>query len=127
MSSSTMNSISKEYNTKRKLASCLNRSKFLKECCAEQVLPKSAPQQLKGKQHPFIKAARSYLGEAITKVRDDIFILKDELKGTSLPVHLRTKLNELNETQRTRLELKLKNLCKNSPWREARNVSIITR
>ena len=50
--SGTTNTDMKEYNTKRKIASSLNRYKFLSDCLLEQVLPKSAPNYLKSRNHP---------------------------------------------------------------------------
>ena len=116
----------KEYHTKKKLASSFNRFKFLTECIFEQVLPKSAPQYLKSKSHPFGTSARCYLEEACNDLKDNIYVLRDELNGVPLPSTLRTKLNELNDRQQARLKDKLKTLCDNSPWREAGSVSIIT-
>ena len=49
MNIGTNNAEKQEYFTKRKLTSSFNRLKFLKDCILEQVLPKSAPLQLKNK------------------------------------------------------------------------------
>lgn len=120
------NTMIKEYHTKKKLASCFNRLKFLRECISEQVLPKSAPNHLIGKNHPFTATARSYLEEACNDLKERIYMLRDELTGEHLSALLRTKLNEFNAQQRSRLERKLKTLCECSPWKEAGNVDIIT-
>ena len=65
----TSNTEMNEYHTKKKLASSFNRLKFLKNCILEQVLPKSAPQQLKSKDHPFSASARCYLEEACHELK----------------------------------------------------------
>ena len=116
----------KEYNTKKKLDSGFNRLKFLHECLLEQVLPKSAPQYLKNKHHPFGDSARCYLEEVCSDLKENLYVLRDELKGVNLPATLRKKLNEYNERQQTRLNHKLKTLCANSPWKDAGNAGIIT-
>ena len=119
MNIGTNNAEKQEYYTKRKLTSCFNRLKFLNDCIAEQVLPKSAPQQLKNKDHPFSASARSYLEEACTEIKNKIYVLRDELNEVQLPKHLRTKLNEFSDKQRTKLARKLKILCDSSPWKDA--------
>ena len=118
----------KEYHTKKKLASSLNRLKFLRECLMEQVLPKSAPQYLKNKSktHPFGDSARKYLEEACTDLQNKIYELRDEVKGLPLPAELRTKLNDFNDSQKSRLNRKLRTLCENSPWKEVGNADIMT-
>ena len=68
MNIGTNNTEMQEYVTKRKLSSSFNRLKFLNDCILEQVLPKSAPQQLKNKDHPFSTSARSYLEEACAEI-----------------------------------------------------------
>ena len=115
-----------EYLTKRKLSSSFNRLKFLNDCILEQVLPKSAPQQLKNKDHPFSALARSYLNEACAEIKDKIYVLRDELKGVRMSNRLQTKLNEFNEKQQANHKRKLKSLCDASPWKEAGNVEIVT-
>ena len=103
-----------------------SRLKFLNECILEQVLPKSAPQQLKTKDHPFSTTARSFLEEACAEVKDNIYILRDELKGVPISTELRTKLKNYNDKQQAKLKRKLKLLCDNSTWKEAGKVDIVT-
>ena len=64
--------------------------------------------------------------EACADIKESIYVLRDKLQGVQLPAQLRTKLNEFNEKQRTKLKRKLQNLCENSPWKEAGNSEIIT-
>ena len=126
MNIGTNNTEMQEYLTKRKLSSSFNRLKFLNDCILEQVLPKSAPQQLKNKDHPFSASARAYLEEACADIKDRIYVLRDELKGVRLPRQLQTKLNEFNDKQQTKLKRKLKTLCDTSTWKDAGNVEIVT-
>ena len=116
--------VMKEFNLRKKIASNLNRYKFLKECLAELVLPRSAPAQLHGKK-PFSAAARTYLEDACNDLKDRLYELKDEIVGVPLPEHLKRKLATLNERQRTSLNKKLKQLCDQSKWKEVGNVKII--
>ena len=126
MNTGTKSVEEREYITKRKIASSFNRLKFLNDCILEQVLPKSAPQQLKNKDHPFGASARSYLEEACSQIKDNIYVLREEIQGVQLTNELRTKLNKFNEKQKTKLNHKLKTLCDKSPWKEAGNVEIVT-
>ena len=126
MNTGATNMEKQEYIVKRKLTSSFNRLKFLKNCILEQVLPKSAPHQLKNKDHPFSSSARSYLEEACADIKDNIYLLRDGLKGISLPAHLRTKLNEFNEKQQANHTRKLKTLCDESAWKVAGNVEIVS-
>ena len=71
----------KEFNIRSKITSSLNRLKFLKECIAEQVLPKSAPAALKNSERPFSDAARAYLEEACNEIKDNIYVLNEERMG----------------------------------------------
>ena len=116
----------KEYNIRRKINSSFNRLKFLKECLAEQVLPKSAPAALKNNEKPFTDTDRAYLEEAIRVLRDNIYVLNDERKGIRLKANYEEKLKRLNNKQRSRLQQKLDGLCKASKWKDAGNVDIVT-
>ena len=111
--------VMKEFNIRKKIASKLNRYKFLKDCLAEMVLPRSAPAQLHNAKKPFSASARAYLEDACSDLNDKIYELKDELVGAPLPSHLKTKLAILNERQRSGLNQKLKQLCNNSKWKVA--------
>ena len=118
--------VMKEFNINKKISSNFNRYKFLKECLAEMVLPKSAPTHLHNSRQPFSAAARAYLEDACTDLKDKLYELKNDLIGVRLPDHLKAKLTTLNERQRSNLSQKLKLLCNNSKWKSAGNVDIVT-
>lgn len=115
-----------EFNTRKKITSSFNRLKFLKDCILEQVLPSSAPAQLKNKDHPFTPAARAYLEEACGDLKERIYVLQDERKGTQISPSLQTKLRKYNDKQRNKLERKLKRLCAKSAWKKAGKVDIVS-
>ena len=100
----------------------MNRLKF---CIAEQVLPASAPAQLKQGSRAFTTAAKSYLEEACTDMKYKLNILLEERTETNLPHHLESKLQSNNEQQQRSLKRKLQELCERSPWRHAGNASIV--
>ena len=83
--------VMKEFNIQKKIASNLNRYKFLKDCMAEMVLPKSAPIQLHNSSKPFSASAKAYLEEACSDLKDKLYELKDELLDARLPNHLKSK------------------------------------
>ena len=116
----------KEFNVRKKISSSFNRLKFLKDCLAEQVLPKSAPAIMKNASKPFTDTARTYLEEACAEIKDYVNTIKEQRTGTKLTKQHETKLKRLNNEQQNRLKRKLDELCKNSKWREAGNVDILT-
>ena len=124
-SSSSLPNELKEFNVRKKISSCFNRLKFLKDCLVEQVLLKSAPIALKNSAKPFSEAARTYLEEACTEIKENIYVLKDERTGTKLAKQHEAKLTRLNNDQQKRLKKKLDNLCRTSKWKEAGNIEII--
>ena len=115
----------KEFNVRKKIASSFNRLKFLKDCLAEQVLPKSAPAAIKNGPRPFSNTARTYLEEACAEIKEYIYVIKDQRKGLNLTKEHEAKLKRLNTEQRNRLRRKLDDLCKNSKWKEAGNIDIV--
>ena len=118
--------IMKDFNIRKKITSNLNRYRFLKDCLAEMMIPKSAPVQLHKSKKPFCTSARAYLEDACSDLKDKLYELKDELLGTRLPDHLKTKLMTLNERQRNNLNQKLQKLCNTSKWKDAGNATIVT-
>lgn len=118
--------VMKEFNIRKKISSNLNRYKFLKECIAEKVLPKSAPAELQKSNKPFSEAARAYLEDACSELRDKLYELREDLVGASLPGHLKSKLAAMNEQQRSNLSRKLKRICDTSKWKDAGNAEIVT-
>ena len=107
----------REFNVRKKITSCFNRLKFLNDCLAEQVLPKSAPATIKNASKPFSATARSYLDEACAEIKDHIYIIKDQRKGEKLTKQHEAKLKRINNEQRNRLKRKLDDLCRNSKWK----------
>ena len=118
--------VMKEFNVRKKIASNLNRYKFLNDCLAEMVLPKSAPAVLHNSKKSFSAAARAYLEEACSDLKDRLYELRDEVIGVRLPNHLQSKLANINERQRNNLNQKLGQLCQRSSWKTAGNVDIVT-
>ena len=123
--SSNLSEQIQEFNVRKKLASICNRIGFLKQCIAEQVLPKSAPRHLYDDDVPFTKTARTYLEEACKKLKDEIVIIQDRRKGIAITVQQQEELKRLNEQQRNNLNSKLATLCKTSMWRTAGRRSLI--
>ena len=116
----------KEFNVRKKIASSFNRLRFLKDCLAEHALPKSAPASIKNTSKPFSDTARTYLEEACAEIKDYIYVIKDQRNGVKLTKQHESKLKRLNIEQRNRLQRKLDELCKNSRWKEAGNINIVT-
>ena len=115
----------KEFNVRKKISSSFNRLKFLKDCLAEHVLPKSAPAALNNSAKPFSEAARAYIEEACAEIREDIYVLKDQRTGTKLTKKHEEKLKRLNNEQQSRLKRKLDSICSTSKWKEAGNIEIV--
>ena len=105
-----------EYNVRRKISSACNRLRFLKKCISEKVLPKSAPPHLRHDTRPFTESARAYLEESCSKLRDDIILKREDLKGIKLRPQQTERLRQLNEKQQTKLDRKLDGLCRTSMW-----------
>ena len=116
----------REFNIRKKLTSSLNRLRFLKECLAEQVLPRSAPSILKDNVKPFSSAARAYLEDACSDLKDNIYILNDERNEVKLTTQHENTLKRRNIEQRKRLQRKLEDICRRSSWKEAGNIAIVT-
>ena len=114
-----------EFNVRKKISSCFNRLKFLKDCLAEQILPNSAPSAMKNSSKPFSDAARAYLEEACAEIKDNIYVLKDQRRGVKLTKRHEEKLKRLNDEQQKRLKRKLDKLCDTSKWKEAGNVDLV--
>ena len=125
-SSSNLSPQNREFNARKKLASICNRLYFLKQCIAEQVLPKSAPRYLRDNDVPFTKSARIYLEDACKKLKDEIVILQDEREGVPISAQQQEELKKANEKQRISLSNKLAALCRNSPWKTAGRSELIT-
>ena len=115
-----------EFNVRKKLASICNRIGFLKQCIAEQVLPKSAPRHLHDNNIPFTNAARMYLLEACQNLKDELVLLQEKRKGISISRKQMNELKGLNEKQRASLNNKLVMLCRGSMWRAAGRSDIVT-
>ena len=103
------------------------RIEFLQRCKEEQVLPASAPAQLRSKEHPFTRAARVYLEDAIASLQDNDTVLKNRTPNTELPAHLKNRLKTESFEHRANLQKKLDKLCQSSDWNKAGNSSLITR
>ena len=114
-----------EFNVRKKMSSCFNRLKFLKDCLAEQVFAYSAPTAMKNGSKPFSDTARVYLEEACSEIKDNIYVLKDQRRGIKLTRRHETKLKRLNEDQPNRLKRKLDKLCYTSKWKEVGNVDLV--
>ena len=115
-----------EFNRRKKLASCYSRYKFLKDCIAEQVIPRSSPVHLKEGNHPFKRSARTYLEDAC----NDLSLKMAELKlsntsNTHLPHHLIQTLKDMKEQQKIRLDRKLHQLIRDSNWQNIGNPELI--
>ncbi|KAK3895733.1 hypothetical protein Pcinc_000656 [Petrolisthes cinctipes] len=88
----------REYNRRRQLDSCTLRRRFLLDCLEEQVLPRTAPKQLKSNSSPSSNSARIYLEEICADLQDKV----DELTNTM------TDITVLSETEKQALSLGLK-------------------
>ena len=99
---------------------------FLKNCLAEQVLPKSAPPHLRCNNVPFTNSARAYLEEACSGLRDELILKREEVKGVRISDEQKEELKSANREQNMRLDRKLKKLCSESKWADAGRDEIIT-
>ena len=108
-----------EFDTRLKMHSLNNRLEFLKSCIKEQVLPKSAPKQLRLGNHPFPQSAQLFLEEACGNLKHKIQDMKARLQGIHLPHYQVKKIQAKRQEQATRLRHKLQTLCRNSPWTQA--------
>jgi len=93
-----------EFNIRKKITSHFNRFKFLQDCLAEQVLPKSAPVALKNSYKPFSETANAYLKDACNDLKDSIHVLSDERKGTKLTREHEQTVKKLDVVQRNNLK-----------------------
>ena len=114
-----------EYYRRQKILKTTNRIHFLKECLEEQVLPKSAPKQLRSDEHPFSASARSYIEEGIQNLQNRLIVLKDGSGVTQLPSDLVRELNLQSFKHRELLKCKLARLCDASSWKNAGNKELI--
>ena len=114
-----------EYYRRQKILKTTNRIHFLKECLEEQVLPKSAPKQLRSDEHPFSASARSYVEEGIQNLQNRLIVLKDGSGVTQLPSDLVRELNLQSFKHRELLKCKLTRLCDASSWKNAGNDDLI--
>ena len=103
----------------------IERTVFLRRCKEEQVLPASAPQQLRSKNHPFTPAANAYLEDAIKSLNDKSILLKNRFTNVQLPDHLKYRLKTESARHREALQRKLDRLCHSSEWNEAGNSALI--
>lgn len=114
-----------EFNVRRKIASACNRLIFLKKCINEKVLPNSAPPHLRNDDMPFTKAARAYLEEACSNLRNQLTLKREDLKGVKLNAQQTECLKKFNTQQQQKLDRKLDSLCRNSKWTSAGRTDLI--
>ena len=96
----------KEFYTRRKIASCCNTLTFIRNCIAEKVLPKSAPQHIRNKHIPFTNSAKAYLEEACQTLKEEIILKRDECKGINLTRQHKDDLRKFNTEQQASLNKK---------------------
>ena len=125
-SNTNSDNVTIEFNIRRTIASACNRLIFLKKCINEKVLPKSAPSHLRNDISPFTESARAYLEEACSKLRDEITLKRENLKGMTLNAHQHEELKKLSAQQQLNLDRKLDWLCRNSKWATSGRSDIIT-
>ena len=119
--------IRQEFYKKQKRNRTIERIEFLQRCIEEQVLPSSAPRQLKSHEHPFTSAAKAYLEDAIKSLQNKDIILLNRIKNeVQLPEHLMSRLQAESIQHRANLNTKLNKLCDSSEWNEAGNAALIT-
>ena len=114
-----------EYYRRQKILKTTNQLHFLKECLEEQVLPKSAPNQLRSDEHPFTASARCYVEEGINNLQNRLTVLKDGSRVIQLPCDLVRELNLESFKHRELLKCKLARLCETSSWKNAGNEDLI--
>ena len=115
-----------EFILKDKINKAQNRLAFLLDCLHEQVLPRSAPKQLKKNTHPFPESARAYLEDAVRSLQDHRNVLQSRLAGVHLPHHMVEMLRQQDATHRAHLQALVTQLCEESPWRKVGNRDLIT-
>ena len=103
----------------------IERVAFLRRCKEEQVLPRSAPAQLRSTHHPFTVAARAYLEDEIKALQDKSILLKNRTKDLPLPDYLQNRLKAESTRHKEVLRRKLNGLCDSSDWNTAGNSSLI--
>ncbi|XP_076065238.1 uncharacterized protein LOC143039251 [Oratosquilla oratoria] len=106
----------KEYYRQRRIASYTLRGRFLMDCLEEQVLPESAPRQLRSDKHPFTESARVYLEEACKNLEDKVNELHHDIDSLALPGWLSRKLAKEYTVQSVKLKRELARLCEVSDW-----------
>ena len=70
----------------------IDRTEFLRNCLEEQILPISAPHQLRSDDHPFTTSARAYLEDAIKNLQNRSTVLDNRSTDVTLPEHLKNRL-----------------------------------
>lgn len=91
----------------------------------EQVLPRSAPKQLRNGEKPFTDSAAAYLREGYSNLTNRICELEDARENVDLPPHLMERLGSENSAVKVKLQGKLKCLCDNSEWRKMGRPDIV--
>ena len=119
--------IRQTYYLRQKTSRTIERLAFLQRCKAEQVLPPSAPVQLKSTEHPFSPAARAYLDESIRNLQDRAAVLSNRCKhAAQIPSYLESRLKAESNRHEETLNKKLKTLCERSDWNSVGNSELIT-
>ena len=108
-------------NTMGKLYSKKRRIHFLKQCLAEQVVPQSAPKQLKDGNLPFKSSAKAWINESIKDITDKLEIDLQEKKtltaqGIRLPDRIMREIQQEDIRGRRNSERKLRNAINRSKW-----------
>ena len=119
--------VMEEFWRRKKIQALKCRRWFLQQCIDEQVLPKTAPKQLKElEHHPFPASARAYLTEAKDSVSGQIEVLSSNLQGIHLPHNLVSKLKQCNQWHNDSLQRNLASCCSNSAWSRVGCNSLVT-
>ncbi|XP_076044806.1 uncharacterized protein LOC143027405 [Oratosquilla oratoria] len=115
----------KEFFHRKKISKCVTQLKFLRRCIEEQVLPKSAPKQLRSELVPFSESARMYLEEACEVLSYKIIEFKEQCRPFCLSRRQHEKLDNFTESQVNRFQRKLEELCDESEWKNAGKPGIV--
>ena len=115
-----------EFGRRKRIAKSENRRCFLRRCIEEQVLPSSAPRQLRDTHHPFPPSAREYLHEGKHDLQGQLILAQECLEGVDLSTRLKARLQLFSQKHRQSLHTKLSQLCRRSRWTRVGRRELLT-